>query len=62
MHRLVYLSRLGVSVRIRFFQNIIFGHFSGHIAYNMVGFKESDYGRPIYKEAHIYPKRFKYLD
>ncbi len=37
-------------------------HFSGHIVYNMVEFKESDYGRPIYKEAHIYPKRFKYLD
>ncbi len=58
--------------------NIGNGHFSGHIVYNMLGFKESDYGRPVYKEgqkarinigslplakeAHIYPKRFKYLD
>ncbi len=62
MHRLVYLSGLGVSIRIRFFSNIILVHFSGHIVYNVLRFKESDYGRPIYKEAHIYPKRFKYLD
>ncbi len=51
MHRLVYLSRLGVSVRIRFFSNIILGHFSGHIVYNMFEFKKSDYGRLIYKEG-----------